>query len=418
VLGGLILGGLTIRGRCLLAAGLAAALCALVLDERDLLRVAAFVVVLPLLATLVTGRARVGLEAERLLIPPRTPAGSSSEVQLTLRGTAGIGTTGLLLSDGVPLALGGRARFVVQRVPRHSSLSLRYRLRPTLRGIHTLGPLAARVTDPFGLAEFSRELAGHARLVVTPSVVPLTGMPAGGGLGSGDEGAGRLLSGQGEDDIVVRDYRHGDDLRKVHWRSTARRDELMVRVEERPWRGGACVYLDHRAGAHRGTGPSSSLEYAVSLAASVGLHLQRHGQRVQLVTSDGRVLVGSRSAHGDPSPDPLLDALAALVPAHRRDLIAGPALAGGQDVVAVLGASTPAAVEQLVRSRPRGFRSSAVLLDVDEWATSDARTDPQGAARLLSAAGWSVTLAGPGEPLRSVWDRVCAGAAHRHGVLR
>lgn len=417
-----MLGGLTTRGRCLLAAGLAAGLCALVLDERDLLRIAAFVVVLPLLATLVAGRARVGLEARRLLVPARTPAGSASEVQLTLRSTGGIGTTGLLLEDGVPVALGGRSRFVVERLPRHSSVSLRYPLRPTLRGIHPLGPFVARVTDPFGLAEFGRELAGHSRLVVTPVVVPLTGMPTGGGLGSGEKGAGRLLSGPGEDDMVVRDYRHGDDLRKVHWRSTARRDELMVRVEERPWRGGACVYLDHRAGAHRGTGPASSLEYAVSLAASVCLHLQRHGQRVQLATGDGRVLVGSRSGHADPSSDALVDALvdalAALVPAPRRDLLGGAALAGGQDVIAVLGASAPAAVEQLLRSRPRGFRSSAVLLDVDEWAPSDARTDPEAAALLLTAAGWSVTIAGRGEPLGSVWDRVCAGSARRQGALR
>ncbi len=409
-------GGLTTRGRCLLAAGLAAALCALVLDERDLLRIAAFVVALPLLATLAAGRARLGLDADRRLVPPRMPAGSTSEVRLTLRGRGRLGTGGLLLSDGVPVALGEHPRCVVERLPRQSSVLLRYPLQPTQRGVHRIGPLVARVTDPFGLAELGRELAAYSRLVVTPVVVPLTGMPFGGGLGPGDQGVGRLRAGQGEDDIVVRSYRQGDDLRKVHWRSTARCDELMVRVEERPWRGGVCVLLDSRAGAHRGGGPAASLEYGVSLAASVCLHLQRHGQRVQLATAGG-LPVGSAEA-GDHSAEALLDVLAALVPVHRSDLVNG-ALAPGQDVVAVLGATTPGVVQQLLRSRPRGSRSSAVLLDVDAWAPgATPRADPAEAARLLAAAGWSVTVAGPDQPLRVVWDRVCAGSAPRLGVVR
>ena len=415
-------GGLTTRGRCLLAAGLAAALCALVLDERDLLRIAAFVVALPLLATLAAGRARLGLDADRRLVPPRTPAGSTSEVRLTLRGRGRLGTGGLLLSDGVPAALGGHPRFVVARLPRQSPVLLRYPLHPTQRGVHRIGPLVARVTDPFGLAELGRELAAYSRLVVTPVVVPLTGMPAGGELGSAEQGAGRLRAGQGEDDVVVRSYRQGDDLRRVHWRSTARCDELMVRVEERPWRGGTCVLLDSRAGAHRGGGAAASLEYGVSLAASVCLHLQRHGRRAQLVTAGARLLVSGSEA-GDHPGEVLLDALAALVPTHHSDLVAGP-LAAGQDVVAVLGATTPRMVEQLVGSRQRGSRSSAVLLDVDAWAptarapSAAPRTDPAEAARLLAAAGWSVTVAGPDQPLPAVWDRVCAGCAPRLGAVR
>ncbi len=425
-------GGLSTRGRCLLAAGLAAALCALVLDERDLLRIAAFVVALPLLATLTAGRARLGLHADRRLVPSRTPAGSASEVRLTLRGRSRLGAGGLLLSDGVPVALGAPPRFVLERLPRQSPVQLRYSLQPTQRGVHRIGPLVARVTDPFGLAEFSRELSAYSRLVVTPVVVPLTGMPAGGGLGSGEQGAGRLRAGHGEDDVVVRSYRQGDDLRRVHWRSTARCDELMVRVEERPWRGGTCVLLDSRAGAHRGGGAEASLEYGVSLAASVCLHLQRHGRRVQLATGGGRLLVSGSEA-GDHSGEVLLDALATLVPTHRSDLVAGP-LAAAQDVVAVLGATTPGAVEQLVEARQRGSRSSAVLLDVDAWAptaraptawaptarapSAAPRTDPAEAARLLAAAGWSVTVAGPDQPLPAVWDRVCAGSAPRPGAVR
>jgi len=92
-----------------------------------------------------------------------------------------------------------------------------------------------------------------------PKVVGLFGLPSGAGIGAGDDGSIRLHAGQGESDVIVRQYRQGDDLRKVHWRSTARRDEIMVRVEERPWRGGTTVLLDHRAAAHHGAGRHSRM---------------------------------------------------------------------------------------------------------------------------------------------------------------
>ena len=70
-------GGLTTRGWCLLAAGLAAALCAVLLNERDLLRVAAFAVVLPLLAALVIAFSQVKVRATREPGPSRMPVGSA-----------------------------------------------------------------------------------------------------------------------------------------------------------------------------------------------------------------------------------------------------------------------------------------------------------------------------------------------------
>jgi uncharacterized protein (DUF58 family) len=417
------LSGLTTRGRCLLAAGFAAGLCALVLNERDLLRVAAFVVALPVLAALLATRARVGLHAARFLHPGRVPVGAATEVRIDLRSTGRLPTGGLLLEDGVPYVLGGRPRFVVERLPRTSTTALRYPLKPVLRGIQQVGPLMARVTDPFGLAEFDRELAGRSRLVVVPRVVPLSGLPSGSGMGAGDDGSIRLRAGQGEDDAVVRQYRHGDDLRKVHWRSTARRDELMVRVEERPWRGGTTVLLDRRQSAHRGSGPASSLEHAVSLAASVCLHLHRFGHQVRLVAEDGAVLAGG-SADGGHSDTVVLDALAALTPSHRRELAGGVDPGAGQEVVAVLGGSSAEHVAELIRFRPRGMRSLAVLLDVRAWAGGAAEPqgepapDPGDAQRLLTAAGWGVVVATPSTPMNQIWQELCHSAGNRGPVVR
>ncbi|TWP50243.1 DUF58 domain-containing protein [Lentzea tibetensis] len=413
------LSGLTTRGRCLLAAGFAAGLCAIALNERDLLRVAAFVIALPLLAAWLATRARVGLHAARFLSPSRVPVGAATEVRLDLRSTGRLPTGGLMLEDNVPYALGSRPRFLVERLPRNHPTALRYPLKPVMRGIQQVGPLMARITDPFGLAEFDRELAGRSKLVVVPRVLPLAGLPGGSGMGAGDDGSVRLRSGQGEDDAVVRQYRQGDDLRKIHWRSTARRDELMVRVEERPWRGGTTILLDHRVVAHRGSGPTASLEWAISFAASVCLHLHRFGHQVRLVAEDGRVLAGGQSDGGH-SDTVVLDSLAALQPSHRRELASGLDPGAGQEVIAVLGGITPSAVEDLIRYRPRGMRSLAVLLDVSAWAgaSEDAAPDPADGQRLLTSAGWGVTIARPTAPMAQVWRELCASASNRGPIVR
>lgn len=413
------LSGLTTRGRCLLAAGFAAGLCAVVLNERDLLRVSAFVVALPLLAAWLATRARIGLHAARFLFPGRVQVGSATEVRIELRSAGRLPTGGLLLEDTVPYALGSRPRFVVERLPRSTTTALRYPLKPVMRGIQQVGPLMARVTDPFGLVEYDRELAGRSRLVVVPRVFPLNGLPSGSGMGAGDDGSIRLRSGQGEDDAVVREYRQGDDLRKVHWRSTARRDELMVRVEERPWRGGTTVLLDHRLTAHRGSGPTSSLEWAVSMTASVCLHLHRFGHQIRLVADDGRVLAGG-AGDGGHSDAVVLDALAALQPSHRRELAIGLDHGAGQEVIAVLGGCTPSVIDSLVRFRPRGMRSLAVLLDVGTWAgaTEDKAPDVAEARQLLSTAGWGVSIARPSTPMNQVWQELCHSAGNRGPVVR
>ncbi|MER6901773.1 DUF58 domain-containing protein, partial [Amycolatopsis sp. NPDC000740] len=323
--------------------------------------------------------------------------------------------------DGVPYALGSRPRFVVERLPHDRRVLLRYPLRPAMRGIQQVGPLRATITDPFGLCEFERELIGHSRLVVVPRVVPLWGLPGGAGAGAGDDGSVRLHSGQGEPDVIVRHYRTGDDMRKVHWRSTARRDEIMVRIEERPWRGGTTVLLDHRAAAHHGSGPTASLEWAVSFAASVSLHLRRTGHRVRLVTEHGVSLADSPGDGGEGYDNLVLDALAALQPAHQRDVTLGHDPAEGQELIAILGTVSAESVHELTRYRARGVRSLAVLLDTPTWAGS-ASPDHLAAAtkesaELLRGAGWGVVVAGPKTPMPEVWGLLCRAGTHRSTVI-
>jgi len=95
--------------------------------------------------------------------------------------------------------------------------------------------LSLRFADLFGLVELTRSFTTTDALVVTPTVTPLPAIRLGGDWAGGGDSRARSISTMGEDDVTTREYRHGDDLRRVHWRSTARYGELMVRREEQPW---------------------------------------------------------------------------------------------------------------------------------------------------------------------------------------
>jgi uncharacterized protein (DUF58 family) len=392
--------GLTTRGRCLLAGGAATAVCSVVLDERDLLRIGAFVALLPLLAVLLATRTRRTVRMTRELQPARLSVGGAVEVGLHIRGSALVGA--LRLFDTVPDAAGPQASappgFTVHRLSGRGGARLTYPLRPLVRGVHAIGPLHAAATDPLALAEFERTIAGPDQLTVLPRVFALNGLPAALGAGEGTSGAALAHQGQGSSDVLVRPYRQGDELRRVHWRSTARHDELMVRLEERPWRAGTTVLLDRRDAAHRGRGADSSLEFAVSMAASVCAHLIGRGEPVRLVTEDGTPLPGPDAT----GIDAVLDALAAVRPSARADLT-GPDLPSGTDLIAVLGALSPGHRENLAARRPRG--GYAVLLDTATWDPAERRAGSADAtASALRLAGWTVAVAVAGNTPDRVWE--------------
>ena len=117
--------------------------------------------------------------------------------------------------------------------------------------------------------------------------------------------------------MVPRAYRDGDELRRVHWRSTARYGELMVRREEQRWRNRAVLFLDTRQNGHGGRGPASSFEYAISAAASIGVHLAREQIDGEFVTDAGAV----KSAGS--FEDALLDTLAVIRPSRSTSITDG-----------------------------------------------------------------------------------------------
>ena len=404
------LAGLTTRGRCLLAAGLALALCAVVLGQRDLLRAAVFLVALPLAALAIVSRSRYRLACARSLVPPRVEAGHPTRVELQLDNVSRLPSGVLLMEDALPYTLGGRPRFVLDKIEPRGVRQVTYPVRSEVRGRYRIGPLSVRLTDPFGLCELARSFATADELVVTPVVTPLPAVRLGGDWTGGGEAVSRSVAVSGTDDAATREYRHGDDLRKVHWKSTARMGELMVRREEQPFQSRATLLLDGREDAHRGDGPGSSFEWAVSAVASIGVTLTRAGFALSLVRDSGEAVAPA----GVPlSEGLLLDELAVVRTSPRRTLDGAVEVlrAGGLGgvLVAVLGGLDVDQAERLARLRTGSAVCVAVVLDTDSWAPLAPRVRAaavethEQVCTLLTGAGWRVLPAAYGTTLESVW---------------
>jgi uncharacterized protein (DUF58 family) len=403
--------GLTTRGRSFLAAAAAAGLSALILGEKDLLRVAVLLVVLPLLAAAYVARSRYRLACTRTCEPQRVPVGTTARVRLRLKNQSRLVCGTLLLEDRLPYALGTRPRLVMERLAPDQVSSVTYTVRAEVRGRYEIGPLVVRLTDPFGLCELTRSFRTVDSLTVTPEVVPLPPARLLGQYTGSGESRTRSVAVHGEDDAATREYRHGDDLRRVHWRSTARVGELMVRREEQPWESRATVVLDTRAYAHRGEGPTASFEWVASAAASISVHLRQAGFKIRLVSNRFDVETNEVTGEGL-----LLDHLAEVRTHPQADLATlverVRSRAGGGLVIGLIGLLTVAEAEVLGRLRGNNSGCVAFLLDSTTWMNLPA-DDRQQADRAhnesvicLLERGWRVISVQHGAQLSVLWPQV------------
>jgi uncharacterized protein (DUF58 family) len=404
--------GLTLRGRAFIAAGVTAIVCAVLLGESSLSRIGVLVLALPLVTALFIGRSRYRLALVRTVSPQLVAAGQPARVQLSLT-TEGRTPSGvLLLEDHLPYVLGTRPRFVLEGIGHGWRRHVSYQVRSDVRGRFEIGPMTVRVVDPFGLIELARAFQTTVPLTVTPRTVPLSGIPLGGAwTGSGDNRPRAFAMGSAED-VTVREYRRGDDLRRVHWRSSARVGELMVRREEQPWQSRATLFVDNRLRSHRGQGIASSLEAAVSVAASIAVHLTHRGFAVRLVTAAGEDASSSWHVRSSElNTGPLLEALAVLTPTQAPRLETGWLAEHGSGglVVAVVGGVESTDTAVLRRMQAHAGSALAVALDVDAWVSGGVGTGS--AAGLLTQQGWRAVPLGPRDRLETAWEELGRGSA-------
>jgi uncharacterized protein (DUF58 family) len=262
------------------------------------------------------------------------------------------------------------------------------------RGRYTIGPLRVEAADPFGFAPVRVELDLRDDLVVTPPVEDLrdvAGSPF--GQAGGAALARRLARGGGEFSLM-RPYQEGDDLRRIHWPSVARRGELMIRQDEASSRPRALLHLDTRARA-LGTSGGAVFEQAVGAAASVGVALLRSG--LSLRRSTGLL---------PPEPtteDALLDALAG-VGEDGTDLFATLVrlrASGSADALLVVVTGALAAEELAALARTGTAFGPRLAILVPPHAGRDDAADA--ALHTLARAGWQVRAVPPGTSLRERW---------------
>ncbi|MGH9208536.1 MAG: DUF58 domain-containing protein, partial [Acidimicrobiales bacterium] len=209
--------------------------------------------------------------------------GGSSRVELRVHNRSRHRSPVLMAADRFDGGKSPPARFVISSLERSGQATVGYRVIARRRGVHTIGPLQVELRDPFGLASRSATTAASHSLVVYPNIDEIPALP--GALG-GDPSTGpdhpSYLGRLGENHSALRTYEDGDDLRRVHWPSTARTGQLMIRQEEMPWDGRTTVLLDVRRPVH----DEATLERAVGAAASITAASLRQHNSVRLVTTD------------------------------------------------------------------------------------------------------------------------------------
>ena len=289
---------LTRRGRGVLVAAAGLLVAARLFGSTELAGLGAAAAVAVGLAALWVGRAPMTYRAERWLAPMRVAVGDKAQARLrfTNVGSNRITATAVA-SDGVDQAAAGAGRAtaaaggasgreagcLVPPLRAGAMAQAAYDLPTGRRGSRAVGPLLVRLGDPLGLAERRTEVAGTARLVVHPRIRPVLAVPGSATRETRHGTAHPARSPRGDDFFALREYEVGDDLRRVHWRSTARLGELMLRQDELRFGEVATVLLDTRAAAHSG----DSFERALEVAASVAAALVEDGRRLRFVTTGG-----------------------------------------------------------------------------------------------------------------------------------
>lgn len=283
------------------------------------------------------------------------------------------------------------ARFSAAGVTR-----LEYVLHPPRRGIVEIGPASLERVDPFGLARNDAVLGEARQLIVAPRVTDLSGSGFSLSGGDGSVRASRRNAAGNNDDLMTREYRRGDALRRVHWRATARRGDLMVRQEEESSFPTARLVVDTRASGYPGAG-SDAFEWGLAMVASLGVHLVGAGFLLQLRETGPSQLVAPVEAGGGTGHD--VDFLTSLASADLLPESVGLASVSSADldlhgpIFAVLARPSTETLRWI--SNQRAHHEHGVALVIDEPGSEAFET--------LSRAGWQCLSVRTTDDPAEVW---------------
>jgi uncharacterized protein (DUF58 family) len=292
---------------------------------------------------------------------------------------------------------GYRGTYVLERLP---------------RGRYEVEEARATIDDPFGLARAEVDLDARGSLLVYPRLVSLDRLFSESGAHAQDGRRLLLRRPSGFDLHSVREYEQGESLRKVHWKTTARRGQLMVKELEDAPRDEIAVILDADASAVVG----DSFDVQVRAAGSVLRAHAAHGRRAVLaVNSAEHPTVRVTSLEGDWVA--ALGVLAEAEPNGTRPVVellareSGPASRALETLV-VTARLSGALTTKLIQRALAGQAVSLVWVDSGSFAARPTKVEPD--LLRLQAAGVPVAVVRSGDPLANVLGAPAA-ARSAHG---
>lgn len=282
--------GLTRQGVAVIFAGVAAIVVGRVFAVIELYVIAAAFLAAVVVAVVYVWARRPRVVASRWVHPSLLVAGDIGQVDIQLRHTGRIASIPFLLEESVVRTMSDDhvARLPVAALRAGTTSSSGYRVPTATRGAIALGPLRMVVGDALGIARSVSDLVDVDEIIVAPRTLSIDMPELGRGvLGQALRESSRRL-GPG-DFHGLRKYAAGDEPRSIHWRASARSDDLMVKEYTIEGLHQCTVVFDASPGAHAS---ASNFEHGVTAAASLVHSSMRDGLTTRFVTAGGVDLRG------------------------------------------------------------------------------------------------------------------------------
>jgi uncharacterized protein (DUF58 family) len=281
---------ITRQGVSVCLAGVAALVVGRVFGIVELYVIGAACVVAVIVAAATVWARRPRISASRWIHPALLVAGDTGSVDIAMQHRGRVRSAPFVLEEAVRRTNTEDhvARLPVSALPAGSSSTSGYRVPTAARGVILIGPLRAVTTDVLGIARSSKPIVGIDEIVVAPRTEMLD-MPD---LGRGALGEALLESSRrlGPGDFHgLREYATGDEPRSIHWKASARSDELMVKEHTVEGLHQCTVMFDPSPDTH---GSTANFERGVIAAASVVHNAARSGLNTRFITAGGIDLRG------------------------------------------------------------------------------------------------------------------------------
>lgn len=366
------------------------------------------------------GRLRVARQTRAL----RAQVGDAIEERLAVRNQGGLPKLWLEVRDFSDLP-GHHPSQVVVSLGAGQERVWVARTRAQQRGRYRLGPLALTSGDPFGLFRVTRRINSTNQVVIYPATVPLPDFPLPVGTAPGGDALRRRTHYVTPNAAGVRDYVSGDSFNRIHWRTSARRDRLMVKEFELDPLADVWLFLDGDRTVQAGVAappadidlqdapwyqraevqrlPPTTEEYAVSVVASLAQHFLRRDRAVGMVAY-GETREVIQPDRGERQLNKILETLAVFRAAGRlrlRDQLALEAdhLPRGATVMLVTASAELSWVGYLNALKRRGVNVMAFLVNAATF----------GGAHNNAALGMTLWAGGvPAYPVRNNEDFAAA----------